>query len=263
VEHLQQLALNLYPNPDPQTGEVWIRTPRDHGRLVHGGGMGCVSIAQKAPRSGLWRERAHPVEVAIELLKHYQGQEDTYLSTQRFRGRRRIVHLLSLGSLFADLDYYRIPELIGSHPLAVLEIALSALQKAAMPEPTGNRVGERAVPLMAPLSDPPRCTSTVDRLPEKLVGGPKVRRCRQGCHRRCKGLAGCGHPSQRHRGGGRAPPPFLCMPTPLPKADQLAVNLEGLGRRLPSNDLKTFLLGEAFFLPGEANFGECFFYALG
>ena len=136
MEHLQQLALNLYPNPDPQTGEVWIRTPREHGRLVHGGGMGCVSIAQKAPRSGLWREQAHPVEVAIELLKHYQGQEDTYLSTQRFRGRRRIVHLLSLGSLFADLDYYRIRELVGSHPLAVLEIALFALEKAAMPSPT-------------------------------------------------------------------------------------------------------------------------------
>jgi hypothetical protein len=136
AEDLQQLALQLYPNPDPESGEVWVRTPREHGRLVHGGGMGTVAIAQKLPRSGLWRERSHPVEVAIELLKHYGGQEDVYLSTQRFRGWRRIAHLLSLGSLHMDLDYYRIPELAGVHPLAVLDMALCTLEKAAMPSPT-------------------------------------------------------------------------------------------------------------------------------
>jgi hypothetical protein len=98
--------------------------------------MGCVAIAQKIPKSGFWRERSHPVEVAIELLRHYVDQEDVYLSTQRFRGRRRIAHLLSLGSLHMDLDYYRMPELIEAHPLMVLEIALVALEKAAMPKPT-------------------------------------------------------------------------------------------------------------------------------
>ena len=35
-----------------------------------------------------------------------------------------------------DLDYYRIPELARVHPLRVLEMALLALEKAAMPEPT-------------------------------------------------------------------------------------------------------------------------------
>jgi hypothetical protein len=136
VEDPQQLALELYPNPDPQTGEIWVRTPREHGRLVHGGGMGCVAIAQKIPGRGFWREKSHPVEVAIELLRHYVGQQDVYLSTQRFRSRRRVAHLLSLGSLHMDLDYYRIPKLTGVHPLAVLEMALVALEEAAMPEPT-------------------------------------------------------------------------------------------------------------------------------
>jgi hypothetical protein len=136
AEDPYQPALDLYPNPDPETGEVWVRTPREHGRLVHGEGMGCVAIAQKIPKSGLWREKSHPVEVAIDLLRHYLGQEDVYLSTQRFRGRRRIAHLLSLGSLYADLDFYRIPELVGRSPLAVLEMALLALEKAAMTEPT-------------------------------------------------------------------------------------------------------------------------------
>jgi hypothetical protein len=136
AEEPYQPALDLYPEPDPETGEVWVRTPREHGRLVHGGGMGCVAIAQKVPDSGLWRERSHPVEVAIELLRHYLSQEDVYLSTQRFRGRRRIAHLLSLGSLHMDLDFYRISELAHIHPLRVLEMALLALERAAMPEPT-------------------------------------------------------------------------------------------------------------------------------
>ena len=35
-----------------------------------------------------------------------------------------------------DLDHYRIPELAGVHPFAVLKMALSVLEKAAMPEPT-------------------------------------------------------------------------------------------------------------------------------
>jgi Homeodomain-like domain-containing protein len=94
-----------------------------------------VAIAQKIP-SGSWRERSHPVEVAVELLRHYVGQEDVYISTQRFRGRRRIAHLLSLGSLHMDLDFYQIPDLAGVHPIGVLEVALLALEKAAMPEPT-------------------------------------------------------------------------------------------------------------------------------
>jgi hypothetical protein len=136
AEDPYQPALDLYPNPDPETGEVWVRTPREYGRLVHGEGMGCVAIAQKVARSGLWREKSHPVEVAIELLRHYVGQEDVYLSTQRFRGRRRITHLLCLGALCADLDFYRIPELVRRHPLAVLEMALLALEEATMPEPT-------------------------------------------------------------------------------------------------------------------------------
>jgi hypothetical protein len=130
-----QPALDLYPGPDPETGAVWVRTPREHGRLIHGGGIGCVAIAQKIP-SGSWRERSHPVEVAVELLRHYVGQDDVYISTQRFRGRRRIAHLLSLGSLPMDLDFYQIPDLAGVHPIGVLEVALLALEKAAMPEPT-------------------------------------------------------------------------------------------------------------------------------
>lgn len=127
-----QLALDLYPD---ESGELWIRSSTHHGVYVHSGGMGTVSIAQTT-KKGYWRERAYPVEVALQLLRHHQGQPDVYLSTQRFRGRRRIAQLLSMGSLYADLDYYRVPELVGADPRRVLDLAVGALGAAAMPEPS-------------------------------------------------------------------------------------------------------------------------------
>ena len=124
-----QLALDLFP------GEHWITEPRQHGAQLHGGGMGTVAIGQKNA-SGFWRERVYPVEVAIELLNSYRGRENVYLSTQRFRGRRRIAKLLSLSSLYADLDYYRNPKLAYQHPYMVLELALAHLEGAEIPPPT-------------------------------------------------------------------------------------------------------------------------------
>jgi hypothetical protein len=127
-----QLALDLYPD---ESGELWIRSPRHHGAFVHGGGMGSVSIAQSI-HAGYWRERSYPVEVALQLLDHHKGRADVYLSTQRFRGRRRVAYLLSMGSLYADLDYYRVPELSSLDPRRVLDLALAGLERASMPLPT-------------------------------------------------------------------------------------------------------------------------------
>ncbi|MBA2712472.1 MAG: hypothetical protein H0U55_02825, partial [Rubrobacteraceae bacterium] len=83
-----QLALELYPEDLPR-----VRTPREHGELLHAGGKGTVSISQKAQQR--WNQTVYPVEVALALLDQYRGQDDVFLSTQRFRGRRRISELLS------------------------------------------------------------------------------------------------------------------------------------------------------------------------
>ncbi len=133
-----QLALDLYPDEEayPDHEEVWIRTPGEHGELLHGGGKGLVAIAHRT-ESERWRERVHGVEAALELLKGCPvGQSNVYLSTQRFRGRRRVAYLLSLSELYADLDYYRIPELADAAPRRVLELALKALSGAGIPEPS-------------------------------------------------------------------------------------------------------------------------------
>jgi hypothetical protein len=133
----QQPALDLYPDKETSTElpGIWIRTPHEHGQLVHGGGKGLVAVAHKTGTE-CWKERVQGVEAALEMLRYCRGQENVYLSTQRFRGRRRVAYLLSLSELYADLDYYRVPELAGAGPRKVLKLALEALRKAGIPEPS-------------------------------------------------------------------------------------------------------------------------------
>lgn len=101
---------------------------------MHAGGMGTVALAHNTLR-GRWREHVYPVEVAVELLNHYRGMQNVYLSTQRFSGRRNIAKLLSLSSLYADLDYYR-AGYEGWHPYQVLDVVLEKLAAAEIPPPT-------------------------------------------------------------------------------------------------------------------------------
>lgn len=101
---------------------------------MHAGGMGTVALAHNTLR-GRWREHVYPVEVAVELLNHYRGMQNVYLSTQRFSGRRNIAKLLSLSSLYADLDFYKTGH-AGWHPYQVLDLALEKLVAAEIPPPT-------------------------------------------------------------------------------------------------------------------------------
>lgn len=101
---------------------------------MHAGGMGTVALAHNTSR-GRWREQVYPVEVAVELLNHYRGRQHVYLSTQRFSGRRRVAKLLSLSSLYADLDFYK-TNYQGWHPYQVLDVVLEKLEAAEIPAPT-------------------------------------------------------------------------------------------------------------------------------
>ncbi len=115
-------------------GEDWISDPRAHGDQLHGGGRGVVALCQRM-QSGYWREKVYPVEVALEILRSYSGRENVYLSMQRFQARRRIAKLLSLSSLYADIDYYG-TDLEGTHPAQVLDLAMERLQREGIPSPT-------------------------------------------------------------------------------------------------------------------------------
>ena len=171
-----QLALNLYPEDLPR-----VRTPREHGELLHAGGSGTVAISNKAERR--WNQAVYPVEVALALLDQYRGQDDVYLSTQRFRGRRRISELLSMGALFADLDYYGRPELAGKEPGRVLDLALGTLSMAGVPAPSvaiGSGRGLYLVWLHSPIPRAalPRWRACQERLKDLLAplgADPKAR----------------------------------------------------------------------------------------
>ncbi|WP_047866601.1 hypothetical protein [Rubrobacter aplysinae] len=128
-QYPKQLALPLDMN-----GERWVTDPRHYAGQLHSGGRGTVALAHR--NAGRWLERTYPVEAAVAAANAYRGRADVYLSTQRFRGRRRLATLLSLSSFYADLDYYRIPELAGLHPYHVLEGALALLEARGIPPPT-------------------------------------------------------------------------------------------------------------------------------
>ena len=171
-----QLALKLYPEDLPR-----VRTPREHGELLHAGGHGTVAISNKAHQR--WNQAVYPVEVALALLDQYSGQDDVYLSMQRFRGRRRISELLSMGALFADLDYYGRPRLAAEDPRRVLDLALGTLSMAGVPAPSiaiGSGRGMYLVWLHHPIPRAalPRWRACQERLKDVLANlgaDPKAR----------------------------------------------------------------------------------------
>jgi hypothetical protein len=119
-----------------------IATPREHGAALHHhrrdvgdhDPRGHIALAQVV--GGRWNERAYTVRELPEVLPTLAGQADVYLTANRFWGWRRISRLAQMGALYADLDFYKRPELSGMHPLGVLEDAMVTLEGARMPMPT-------------------------------------------------------------------------------------------------------------------------------
>jgi hypothetical protein len=123
-------------------------TPLDHGKALHGERPGEIALARANP----WRRELHPVKDLPDLLPAVLGEPDVYLSANRFYGCRRITHLSELGALFADLDYYNVPEFETAHPLYVLDETLDALAKAQIPDPTMYTHPGGVGALLAPLA---------------------------------------------------------------------------------------------------------------
>jgi hypothetical protein len=63
-----------------------IDCPEAYGRALHPRGRpGRVFIGRKLG-NGRWRQSSYPVEVLEDLMKACAGQDDIYLSMQRFFG---------------------------------------------------------------------------------------------------------------------------------------------------------------------------------
>jgi hypothetical protein len=71
------------------------------------------------------------------VLASAEGQSDTFVSQNRFRGNRRAVAQVSaLCGFYSDVDYYRLVELRDMKPEAVLEKALERLRENGVPDPS-------------------------------------------------------------------------------------------------------------------------------
>ena len=111
--------------------------PEQHGRILHPDGRGFVTLAERYGPRGRWHEQRVPVADLPEALKLRKGQTDVYLTQNRFWGRRLVAKLSQLDALFADLDYYHVPDLAYVRdPRYVLDLALDALLTARIPAPS-------------------------------------------------------------------------------------------------------------------------------
>jgi len=114
--------------------DALVNSPLNHGRYLHGAGKGYVTLAQKT--TGLWQQHAYTTQQLDQLLPAYSGVDDVYISQNRFWGARAVSRLAQLCALYADVDYYKHPDLSGMHPLGVLELAFTDLQLCKIPRPS-------------------------------------------------------------------------------------------------------------------------------
>ncbi len=116
-------------------GERYVTDPREHARQLHEGGLGIVVLGRKGNGGG-WFERRYPVEVGIEVARHHAGKQNVYLSMQRFRHGRCLAELLTLSSMYVDVDFYGRAQYQGWHPYQVLEAVMQTTDAAGIPRPT-------------------------------------------------------------------------------------------------------------------------------
>lgn len=112
----------------------FLTEPDQHAGALHpADAPGLVTVAVRDVRH--WRQlHVHPDQLA-DVARLLRGRSDCYLTPNRFTGPRSVARLLHLSTLWADLDYHRLPSLSGLHPWHVRDQALRLLAEAAIPAP--------------------------------------------------------------------------------------------------------------------------------
>jgi hypothetical protein len=120
---------------EPARGEPAFTASR-HGEVLHGVGAPRHHVVL-AWRSHGWRQQAYPVSKLADILPELTGETDVYFTQGRFYGYRRLVaNLAGISAAWSEMDFYKVPELQGMHPLAVLEEAQVLLERAKIPTPS-------------------------------------------------------------------------------------------------------------------------------
>lgn len=112
-----------------------LQTPSDHVRVLHREARtGAVAVVHRP--GGRWVERA----IGLRELEHYVDSLpdglDCYGSQGRFAGRRRVASLITIDSLWVDVDYHRTARYAASGPADVLYALLGHCDGQGIPAPS-------------------------------------------------------------------------------------------------------------------------------
>ena len=135
TERSISLTLNSVPQ-QTQTRVLDLTTPKEYVEFLHPvEAQGRVALAQ---RDGVhWIERTLPTTKAAVTVTDWTGQEDSYISINRFKGRRLLANLYSLRAVWADLDHHKLKRWQNWDAEGIWEIAVQEyLSDAGLPHPT-------------------------------------------------------------------------------------------------------------------------------
>lgn len=117
------------------TTPVLLATPSDHVRVLHREARtGAVAVVHRP--GGRWVERAISIRDLGRYVDSLPEGLDCYGSQGRFAGRRKVASLITIDSVWLDLDYHETARYGQSAPEAVLWSMLGRCEVEDLPTPS-------------------------------------------------------------------------------------------------------------------------------
>lgn len=127
-------------NDKAAMGDIIGWGPLDHAEFIHNEPRGGRVIISSRDRRGTWHEYSVDIGTMPTAVCELGGQSDTYLTFNRFNGRRRLItRLRALDALYIDLDTYRLPprnDIASMLPEAAAAAVLRWLKDCGIPAPS-------------------------------------------------------------------------------------------------------------------------------
>ena len=112
-----------------------LETPADHVRVLHREARtGAVAVVHRP--GGRWTERAIGLRELERYVDSLPDGLDCYGSQGRFAGRRRVASLITIDSVWLDIDYHRTTRYAASGPRDVLYALLGHGDAQGIPAPS-------------------------------------------------------------------------------------------------------------------------------